>query len=280
MLLRVLALGLATSSAFQLAGVATPRIAQVRPVAAFMVDTAPDSTAIVVPVDGIRELGAAGEAHLAHLLEKTPDKTMAEIWKRSAFWENETATLLEIVNVLGRYEKVSEWTERSGFVLESEINARDEDPRQAITQKRYEMALRMGCAERPALWQNMPNRPFTNEALASSVGLTVEDFEGLPVTRSACNILFDGLAESRSGLIPYDVMDARRDAMVTPKGFDQMAFRLGWSKSCILFVIGLFLFGKANFLWILIGVKLLHDWRPDIVPGPKELGLFKIWGIV
>ena len=78
MLRDVLALSLATAcTAFQLGGVAAPRIAQVRPVAAIMVDTAPDTAAVLVPVDGIRELDAAGEAHLARLLEKTPDKTMA-----------------------------------------------------------------------------------------------------------------------------------------------------------------------------------------------------------
>ena len=32
--------------------------------------------------------------------------------------------------------------------------------------------------------------------------------------------------------------------------------------------------------WVLVGVKFLHDWKPDLIPGPKEMGLFKIWGIV
>ena len=29
--------------------------------------------------------------------------------------------------------------------------------------------------------------------------------------------------------------------------FDQAGFRVGWAKSCILFIFGLFFFGKANF---------------------------------
>ena len=37
---------------------------------------------------------------------------------------------------------------------------------------------------------------------------------------------------------------------------------------------------QANFIWVLVGVKFLHDWKPDLIPGPKEMGLFKIWGIV
>jgi len=240
-----------------------------------------DSETVSVPVDGLRAMGSEGEAHLKLLLEKCTDKTMQETWRRAAFWENETATLLEVVNVLGRFETCNEWTERLMFVSESDLNAKDEDDRQALTKKRGEMAKRMGCGERAALFQNVPTMPFRNPALAKSVGLAVEDFERLPVTRSACNILYDGLAESRSTLIPYKVLDARRNAMINPDGtFNQVGFRLGWSKSCILFIVGLFIFGKANFIWILVGAKLLHDWNPELIPGPKELGLFKIWGIV
>ena len=76
------------------------------------------------------------------------------------------------------------------------------------------------------------------------------------------------------------VLDERRNKMIAGGNFNLNGFRLGWTKSCVLFIVGLFLFGKANFLWILVGAKLLHDWRPDLIPGPKELGLFKIWGIV
>ncbi|EOD18815.1 hypothetical protein EMIHUDRAFT_209569 [Emiliania huxleyi CCMP1516] len=121
------------------------------------------------------------------------------------------------------------------------------------------------------MFQNVPNLPFTNAKIAASVGLTVDDFQALPVTRAACNVLFDGLAESRSGLIP----------MVGEGGaFDQAGFRVGWAKSCILFIFGLFFFGKANFIWVLLAVKFAHDWQPDLIPGPKEMGLFKVWGIV
>lgn len=226
-------------------------------------------------------MDSEGEAHLAALLEKCPDQSMQEVWRRAAFWENETATLLEVVNVLGRFESCKDWSTRSIFVPEGVVSSKDEDERQSLTEARHKMALRLGCAERAALWQNAPNMPFKNAALAESVGLTVEDFQSLPVTRSACNVLYDGLAESRSGLIPFKVMDERRNLMVNSDGtFNQPGFRVGWSKSCILFIVGLFFFGKANFLWVLVGVKFLHDWKPDLIPGPKEMGLFKIWGIV
>jgi len=236
---------------------------------------------IAVPPAGVTFLGDAGETYLEQLLAKCPDETMKETWRRAAFWENETATLLEVVNVLGRFDRCSDWTTRTIFEEAGVVAAKEEDERQSLTLERHEMALRMGCGERSALWQNVPNLPFTNEALARSIGLTVEDMQGLPVTRSACNILYDALAESRSTLIPYKVLDKRRAAMLDSEGaFNQGGFRAAWSKSCVLFIVGLFLFGKANFLWILVGVKFLHDWQPDVIPGPKEMGLFKIWGVV
>ena len=247
------------------------------------VATAPPSVgSIVMTPEGVREMSPDGKVYLAELLEKCPDKSMTEVWRRAAFWENETATLLEIVNVLGRYTSCSEWTERSLFVdLESEgVTSRAEDQRQALTKERHAMALRLKCGERAALWQTLPNKPFLNAELAKSVGLTVEDFQHLPVTRAACEVLYDALAESRSTLIPYAVLDARRNAMVSDGSFNQMGFRTGWSKSCVLFIVGFFLLGKANFIWVLLGVKFLHDWQPDVIPGPKEMGLFKIWGIV
>ena len=247
-----------------------------------MVTAPPSVGSIDVGAEGVRDMTTDQKAYLAELLEKCPDNSMQEVWRRAAFWENETATLLEIVNVLGRYESCSEWTPRSLFVDLDELNvtSRAEDQRQALTRERHAMALRLKCGERAALWQNVPNFPFTNAALAKSVGLTVEDFERLPVTRAACEVLYDGLAESRSTLIPYGVLDARRDAMIAEGGFNKGGFAVGWSKSCVLFIVGFFLLGKANFIWVLLGVKFLHDWQPDVIPGPKEMGLFKIWGIV
>ena len=221
------------------------------------------------------------EAIVQRLLAKASDEGMATVWRRAAFWEPGKASLLEIVNILGRFESSSEWLKRTSFLELDKKEARAEDERNGYTLKRHEMALRMGCAERAALIQNAPNLPFTNAALAASVGLEVADFEGLPVRKMACEVLYDALAESKSSLIPYAVIDSRRNAMVNADGsFNEVSFRYGHAKSTILFIVGLFFFGKANFLWVLVGVKLLHDARPDIIPGPKELGLFKIWGIV
>jgi len=201
------------------------------------------------------------------------------VFRRAEFWQNETATLLEVVNVLGRFDNALQFAKRTEF---TEIDdQRAEDERQSGTLKRYEMAQRMKCAERVALQQNAPTLPFTDAALAASVGLAVEDFEDMPVTKAATNIVYDALAESRSSLIPYDVITARRGGLVTSEGeFNELAFRSGLYKSRALIIFAWFLFGKGNFVWVLVGAKFLHDARPDIFPTPAELGLFKIGAFI
>ena len=135
--------------------------------------------------------------------------------------------------------------------------------------------------ERVALQFNAPDLPFRNEALAQSFGCTVEDFEDLAVTPAAAGLVFDAMVESKATIIEPGVADERLSKFFHADGsFNEAAFRAGLYKSRAILVVALFFFGKANFIWILVGVKLLHDYRPDIIPGPKELGLFKIWGII
>ena len=59
----------------------------------------PSVGSIDVGAEGVRDMTTDQKAYLAELLEKCPEKSMQEVWRRAAFWENETATLLEIVNV-------------------------------------------------------------------------------------------------------------------------------------------------------------------------------------
>ena len=102
-------------------------------------DTASPDDAVAAPPlanvdpEGLREMTTDEKAYLEELLTKTTDDSMREVWRRAAFWENETATLLEIVNVLGRYEKCSEWTPRTLFVDLDELGiaSKEEDERQA-----------------------------------------------------------------------------------------------------------------------------------------------------
>ena len=50
-----------------------------------------------------------------------------------------------------------------------------------------------------ALLQNINALPFTNERLAASVGKSTAEFNAAPVSEAAVNVVFDALAESKTG---------------------------------------------------------------------------------
>ena len=87
----------------------------------------------------------------------------------------------------------------------------------------------------------------------------------------------DALAESRSGLIPYATSDTRRAEWINDDGsLNVIRLKTGLIKSRLVVIFAWFWFGKGNFVWVLVSVKFLHDWKPDLVPSPVDMGLFKI----
>ena len=203
------------------------------------------------------------------------------VFRRAEFWDNRTATLMEVINVLGRWESAEQWGERDFFIEVPPELTKKEIEDNSWTAKRYEMAKRFGMVERVALQLNCQKLPFTNAALAAAVGKTVEDFETLPVSRAAIDVTFDALVESKASLLQPDVCDKRRSSIVNPDGsFNELAFRLGLYKARGIVIASWFMFGKGNFVWILVAVQFLHDARPDLFPTPKDLDLFKWFAIL
>jgi len=224
-----------------------------------------EEEAMVAPVAAVVPL-PVGMNEVEYTQQVAADTKYAEplrqVINRAEFWTNETATVLEIINVIGRWETHADFFKRTEF---SEPSYREEGSAQGETEKRHQMALKMGVTERVALYQNAPKLPFTNERLAASVGLTCDDFNQMPVTMSACNVVYDALAESRSGLIPYDVCNQRRTEWMNADGsFNQARFTVGLAKSRSLVIVAWFMFGKGNFVWILVMARALADIRPDL----------------
>lgn len=181
-----------------------------------------------------------------------------KVFRRAEFWDKEEATKLEVINVLGRWNSATEWAERTEFSEVTDIRAVSKA--QSATRQRYEMAQRNGVVERVALQQNAPRMPFRNTALAASVGKTVEDFEKMPVTRAAVNVVFDALVESRNGLIPPELCDERRARMMTPEGgLDEMAFSAGTYRGRGLVILSWFLLGKGQVVGLFVGLKIFAD---------------------
>ena len=181
-----------------------------------------------------------------------------DVFRRAEFWEPDTCTLLDLANVLGRWDSASEWGTRSEFAL---VKAkRKEDMAQGATKKRFEMAQRIGVVERVALLQNVPKMPFRNAKLAAAFGRSVADFETMPVTKVALDVVFDALVESKSGLIKPELCDERRARWMTPEGgLDEGAIRAGLYRSRIVVLFSWLFFGKGRILSVAVGLKLIID---------------------
>ena len=161
------------------------------------------------------------------------------------FWEEETATVEEIANVLGRWESCTEWADRVEFSVVTK--AREEQMAQGSTVERHDYARRNGLVERVALAQNAPKLPFTNAKLAASFGKTVEEFDAMPVSQTAVNIVYDSLAQSKTGLLPEKTVDERRQSwFTTDGGFDDGAIAAGLYKSRVAVTVGWLLLGKGQ----------------------------------
>lgn len=243
----------------------TPAVApaaEEMPAATPVAFTPPEVGSGFAGIKGAIELLAPEHPVLTKLLAKVTEEEAKTELSRAEFWTNETATVLEVINVIGRWQSHTDIRERNEFTAES---YRAEDLRQSGTEKRYKMAQKMKCTERYGLMCNAPKRPFTDEKLAASVGLTCADFNELPVSMAACNIAYDALAESRTGLIPYADADARRTAWITPEGaLDLGRLKFGLYKSRAVVIFAWFWFGKGNFVWILVIARTLADLRPDL----------------
>ena len=187
------------------------------------------------------------------------DVDVDKVFRRAEFWEEETATLLEVVNVLGRCDKCSEWLERTEFAVVEK--AREESMRQGASVERYDYARRNGLVERVALSMNANKLPFKNEKLAASVGKTVEEMNEMPVSPVACEIVFDAIAQSKSSLIPEKAVDERLATFVTAEGaFDEGAFMGGMAKSRLAVIVGFFLLGKGQRYGYVVGGRVLLDY--------------------
>ncbi len=169
----------------------------------------------------------------------------SKVFKRAEFWDGGDATILDIINVLGRFEEASQFGTRTEF---AEVkNYRLEDEAQGATLQRYEMAQRMKVVERIALLQNCPKMPFTNAPLAASVGKSVDEFNAMKVSPDAVQLVFDVLSQSKSGLIPPDVVNTRRAGLTNADGsFNEGAFSFALYKARALVIVSWFFFGKGQ----------------------------------
>jgi len=213
--------------------------------------------------DGMSRADVEALPQVKKLISANP--ALGEVVRRAEFWGNETCTYLEVVNVLGRWQSAEQLKQRTQFVDPDTLNMRVDSAEQAATLKRWQMAQKLGSIERMALLQNAKKLPFVDERLAASVGLTCEDFADIPVTDMATDVIYDAIAESKSGLIPYAVVDQRRATFFNEDGSVNLpAIKIGIAKASTIVMMSWFMFGKGNFVWILLIARGLADLRPDL----------------
>jgi hypothetical protein len=97
------------------------------------------------------------------------------------------------------------------------------DPRP--TPQRRGWAKRNSQVQRYWHAENVGLLPFTSKPLAASLGFTVAEMNALPISPRACDVVFDALSRSQSGITEDEFCDERRAAwQATDGSFDAAAF--------------------------------------------------------
>ena len=216
----------------------------------------------------------------------------AQTFKRAAsILGGETVTEREVVNVIGRWSKTSDWNdiglaaELDQIIAEADGNSTALRLRPKVgkidqqrTPERREMLVRMGQVQRVFFVENVPMLPFTDAAMAASVGATAQELNAEPLSQLALDVVFDALTASKSTFANKEEADARRSTYTRPDGsFDAMALEadLGQGRFNI-FAFGAVFYGTPNLIGLALGIKLGYfDALGDVFAGsgsPIDLG--------
>jgi len=161
-----------------------------------------------------------------------PQLSESKTFGRCEPWAPETASLLDVINVLGRFEDSAAWSTRTTYAVVDDRAS--STPEQAATESRGEFAKKFDQVERVAFLENVPQLPFTDEVLAQSVGTSAEYFASTEVDRAHLMVVFDALAHSKSTLVSRSEADERIASWRAADGsFDASAFEYGLRKGLI-----------------------------------------------
>lgn len=202
------------------------------------------------------------------MLANDPAKTL----KRAEFWEEDTCTLLDVANVLGRFESSDEWALRRQFAAAQ--SRRSEDMAQGATIERFEFAQRNKLVERVAFQQNIPQLKFKDAKVAASFGKSVKEFNAMPVDKVALDVVYDALAQSKASMFSSKLCDQRRANLVTDAGIDEAAFSFALGRARFVVILSWFFYGKGRILGVATVVKITIDALNLIQYLPEGAGAF------
>ena len=142
-----------------------------------------------------------------------------------------------VVNVVGRWQRAADWdtigiAAQLDAVLDGTATEYPEGLPVEATPRRRDFCKRQGVVQRYILNATVGLLPFTDDALAASVGCTAAELNAEPIDQLAVDVVFDALAESQSGIVGREECDARRAAFTAADGaFDAAAFADGLSRA-------------------------------------------------
>jgi hypothetical protein len=155
----------------------------------------------------------------------------------------------DIVNVLGRWKSYKDW-DTIGVAKELDeilagtrtyevVEQAPGEDREYVSKspRRRDFCIRKGVVQRYIFQENIGLLPFKNQAMAASIGATVREMTAEPINPLAVKIVFDALAQSKSGIENKELVDERRKSFETPSGaFDAEAFErsLGAARGTII----------------------------------------------
>ena len=195
--------------------------------------------------------------------------------------KDKRVTARQVVNVLGRWQEYSDWNEgigtkgkldeyRSGDYYEDDVKALKTDFTQPIEYYISRRPQFINFCERYGLvarWvhnENVGQLPFTDEALAASIGATVEELNQEAVDPLAAQVVFDALAGSQAGFVSEQECARRRESFVTSDGgFDAAAFR-GALSDTRRNLAGVYAFGPVLF-FVLPAALVTWHWLPTLL---------------
>lgn len=204
-----------------------------------------------------------------------------------------TVTARQVANVLGRWTTHEDWDTIGRAGKMDDVGSGDyyeEDVKEVMTDyskgkeyyiarrpQRREFCQRQGLVQRWVLRDNVGMLPFTDEALAASVGATAAELDAEPISPLAVDVVFDALTSSMSDMVPTEQCDARRASFVTPGGgFDADGFggALGRARVTIVSALalfpGFFVFVGAVLAWKIDALGLALGWAAAFDGGVRE----------
>lgn len=179
-------------------------------------------------------VAVAGSSGLSTPLPpRISESALSRSFGRCEPWSPDRATLLEVINVVGRFRDSSAWSDRtSPFATVDDASASTAD--QAATAKRRAFADKMSQVERLAFVENVPQLPFEDESLAATAGLSVKAFAAMTVEPAHLAVVFDSLARSKTTLVDRSQADERIASWRRDDGsFDVDAFSSGLRKGSV-----------------------------------------------